>query len=104
MRNFIFMGLLTAGLCVAQTPKQPASGPDISGEWTGTWSSYSPAQGATPPKEQCAHMTAKVALENGVWQATFEGDCGRPYKYNIKMEGRAAGKSVMFKGSADLGA
>ena len=41
--------------------------------------------------------------EGDVWQAVFEGDCGRPYKYTITMEGRQAGGVVMFKGSADLG-
>jgi hypothetical protein len=94
---------LLALALLAQTPASTPAPLDISGDWTGTWSSYSPSQGATPPKEQCAHLTAKVALEGGVWQATFEGDCGRPYKYSIKMEGRPSGKAVMFKGSADLG-
>ena len=78
--------------------------PDIAGKWTGVWSSYSPAQGATPPKEQCAKLDATVTVENGLWLATFEGDCGRPYKYSIKMEGRQVGRSVMFKGTVDLGA
>ena len=99
---FLAVLVLTCALA-AQTPA-PAPAPDIIGEWTGTWSAYSPAQGATPPKEMCAHLTAKVTQENGAWQAVFEGDCGgRPYKYNIKMEGRQAGKTVLFKGSADLG-
>ena len=76
---------------------------DISGQWTGTWSSYNPAQGATPPKEQCAKLEAKVESKGGTWVATFEGDCGRPYKYTITMEGRQLGPAVLFKGSADLG-
>jgi hypothetical protein len=77
--------------------------PDIVGKWTGVWSAYNPAQASTPPKEQCAKLDASVAQENGIWVATFEGDCGRPYKYTIKMEGRLVGGSVLFKGSADLG-
>jgi hypothetical protein len=32
-----------------------------------------------------------------------EGECGRPYKYTIKMEGRQAGAVVLFKGTTDLG-
>ena len=32
-----------------------------------------------------------------------KGDCGRPYKYSIKMEGRQSGNAVLFKGTADLG-
>jgi hypothetical protein len=85
----------------ARGPAQPL---DISGNWTGTWSTYSPTQGATPPKEVCAKLDARVAQVNGMWEATFEGDCGRPYKYSIKMQGRQSGPSVLFQGSADLGA
>ncbi len=75
----------------------------MTGEWTGIWSSYNPAQPAVPPKEQCKSLSAKVAKKGDGYEATFEGDCGRPYKYNITMEGRAAGKTVLFKGTADLG-
>ena len=87
----------------AQTPEAQAP-PDAVGEWSGTWGSYSPAQGTTPPKDMCKSLTAKVENKDGKWIATFEGDCGRPYKYNITMEGRVVGKSVMFKGTTDLGA
>jgi hypothetical protein len=98
-----------AALAVAQSaPPQPAAAPaaptDASGDWSGTWSSYNPAQASQPPKEQCKDLSAKVTNQNGVWEAVFEGNCGRPYKYNIKMEGHQAGKVVLFKGSADLGA
>jgi hypothetical protein len=78
--------------------------PDISGTWTGTWGIYSPAQGTTPPKDICKKLDAKVEYKDGVWLASFEGDCGRPYKYSIKMEGRQVGKVVLFKGTTDLGA
>ena len=81
----------------------PGPPPDVSGKWSGTWSAYNPAQGATPPKEQCKTLTADITREGDVWKAVFEGDCGRPYKYNIAMEGRLAGPSVLFKGTADLG-
>jgi len=80
-----------------------AQAPDVTGEWTGIWSAYNPAQPSVPPKEQCKSLTAKVAKKGDAYEATFEGDCGRPYKYNITMEGRAAGKTVLFKGTADLG-
>lgn len=100
--------LICSGLAVAQnqtarttqTPTQPA---DISGAWTGTWGIYSPAQGTTPPKDICKQLDAKVEFKDGTWLASFEGDCGRPYKYQIKMEGRQVGKAVMFKGTTDLG-
>jgi hypothetical protein len=87
-----------------QTPQTKDSSPDIAGAWTGTWGTYSPAQGTTPPKDMCKKLDAKVELKDGVWLASFEGDCGRPYKYSIKMEGRLVGKVVMFKGTTDLGA
>jgi hypothetical protein len=78
--------------------------PDIAGQWTGTWGVYNPAQGTTPPKDICKQLEAKVEQpKDGVWHAVFEGDCGRPYKYTIKMEGRQVGKAVMFKGTTDLG-
>jgi hypothetical protein len=41
--------------------------------------------------------------EKGRLGATFEGDCGRRYKYMLKMEGCQVGKVVMFKGTVDLG-
>jgi hypothetical protein len=98
--------LVVAAAAFAQGRGAPqnAPPPEIAGQWTGTWSAYNPAQGATPPKEQCAKLDATVVAQNGTWLATFEGDCGRPYKYSIKMEGRSAGRAVLFNGSADLGA
>jgi hypothetical protein len=100
--------VLVTGLVIAQErqgrggrgPQQPL---DISGNWTGTWSNFNPAQASSQPNVVCAKLDAKVALANGVWEATFEGDCGRPYKYSIKMEGRQSGNAVLFKGTADLG-
>ena len=64
--------------------------------------------GAHPPSDAVVvpypPPPAKVEeLPDGKWQATFEGECGRPYKYTIKMQGRQAGSVVMFQGSADLG-
>ena len=98
--------LLALGVGLAQNRglRGVAQAVDVSGNWTGTWSTYSPTQPSTPPLEVCAKLSAKVAQVNGVWEATFEGDCGRPYKYSIKMEGRQTGGAVLFKGTADLGA
>jgi hypothetical protein len=91
----------TAGLVAQQRGAGPP--PDIAGKWTGTWSSYNPAHATTPPKEQCAKLEADVVRKGDVYEATFTGDCGRPYKYTIAMEGRPSGGVVLFKGSADLG-
>lgn len=100
------IGVLTSlGPGLPQATPPAAQNPPliIAGDWTGNWSSYNPAKVAEAPKELCAKLDAKVAGKDGVWEATFTGDCGRPYKYTIKMEGRQAGKVVLFKGSADLG-
>ena len=97
--------LLTAGIVLAQGRggRGNAPPPEITGAWTGTWSTYNPAQGAVPGREVCKRLDANITVKDGVWEATFEGDCGRPYKYSIKMEGRQAGNSVLFKGTTDLG-
>ena len=100
-----FVIIICSGIAIAQNqgPQTREQLPDISGEWTGTWGIYSPAQGTTTPKDICKRLDAKVEYKDGTWLATFEGDCGRPYKYTIKMEGRQVGKVVLFKGTTDLG-
>jgi hypothetical protein len=74
--------------------------PDVAGEWTGTWGPYQPEQ---PPKADAKRLDCTVLCKGDTWQATFEGECGRPYKYTIKMDGRQAGDVVLFKGTTDLG-
>ena len=72
--------------------------PKVGGNWTGTWG----VSGA--PKEYQQRLDCRVvALGADQWEATFEGECGRPYKYTIQMLGTRAGDVVLFKGSADLG-
>jgi len=77
--------------------------PKVAASWTGEWGPYNPAKDIGLTKEKCKGLDCKVVYENGIWEATFEGECGRPYKYTIKMEGRQSGNAVLFKGSADLG-
>ena len=105
-RSWAAFFCLVLGLTIAraQTSSPKPQAPDIAGDWTGNWSTYNPAQGAVPAKGICKSLDCKVDHKDGVWQATFEGDCGRPYKYVIKMEGRQVGNVVMFKGTTDLGA
>ncbi len=87
----------------------PEKRPGVSGDWVGTWGSYSPPKDGEPPpstkytKEQLRLDCKVVELRDGKWQATFEGECGRPYKYTIQMTGRQVGDIVLFQGSADLG-
>jgi hypothetical protein len=98
--------LVTATVCLSAQGGRGVGGPppDVVGKWSGTWSAFNPAEAMTPPKEMCKTLNATITREGEGWKALFEGDCGRPYKYQITMEGRAAGPVVMFKGSADLGA
>ena len=98
--------LSTAGNGLAQRGRGrgPQGPPNVVGNWVGTWSSYNPARASTPPQEQCAKLSAAISQKGDVYEAVFEGDCGRPYKYTITMEGRLVGNVVMFKGTVDLGA
>ena len=98
--------LSTAGSGLAQRGRGrgPQGPPNVVGNWVGTWSSYNPARASTPPQEQCAKLSAAISQKGDVYEAVFEGDCGRPYKYTITMEGRLVGNVVMFKGTVDLGA
>ena len=99
----LVVGLTSGGQTQAGRGRGPQDPPEITGAWTGTWSSFNPAKATTPPQEQCAKLSATIARKGDLWEAVFEGDCGRPYKYTITMEGRLVGNVVMFKGTADLG-
>jgi hypothetical protein len=87
-----------------QRGRGPQGPPEIAGKWTGTWSSFNPARSTEQPKEMCKQLDADIVRNGDVWVATFEGDCGRPYKYKISMNGRLSGGVVLFTGTADLGA
>jgi hypothetical protein len=77
--------------------------PDVIGEWTGTWGPYQPQQPQKPEDKRERRLDCTVVRKGDTWQATFQGECGRPYKYTIKMDGRQAGAAVLFKGTTDLG-
>jgi hypothetical protein len=101
----LLMALITAVHAQqGQRGRGPQAPPDIAGQWSGTWSYFNPAQATTQPKEICKKLDATVVRNGETWVATFEGDCGRPYKYKISMDGRFVGGVVMFKGTVDLGA
>ena len=107
MRNRSWAILLCLALFIAvaqaQSTQTKPEAPDITGEWAGDWGPFNPASGMGMVKGLCKSLSCKVEYKDGVYLATFEGDCGRPYKYNIKMEGRQVGKAVLFKGTVDLG-
>src|SRR5947208_1115112 len=98
--------VVTASLTLAR-PDEKANAGKVLGAWTGTWGPFAPFKEGEQPKPYTAaqrQIDCKVEmLKNGDWQATFEGECGRPYKYTIKMLGRQSGEAVLFKGTTDLG-
>ena len=117
------VAVVAVGLVMAETPKPeakkgPPKTPEVVGRWTGEWGTYDPAKGVALDKTKCKQLDCNVVLKENlasaatatgsglagkVWEATFEGECGRPYKFTIKMDGRQAGETVLFKGTADLG-
>ena len=115
-RNAIVLAAILAVLvtvALAQTQKTPAADPQVVGDWKGTWGLYSPPvpekEGEAKPKPAFPdihfQMDCKVdKVADGKYQATFEGNAGRPYKFVIKMPGRLVRTVVMFSGTADLGA
>ena len=84
---------------------EPRSGitPHVTGEWSGTWGPYQREPVTASAKKKELQLDCTVVYKDGAWQATFQGECGRPYKYTIQMEGRRAGDAVLFKGTTDLG-
>ena len=104
----VWSGLSVSNAAARQSRRGPLENPPpVAGAWVGTWGPYTPPQpgAASPstPRPELRLDCKVVALPEGKWQATFEGECGRPYKYTIKMLGRTAGNVVLFQGSADLG-
>ena len=104
-------GLAFAYLAPARSEEKAPAAPRVTGDWTGSWGIYSPpvpGQEAPPAPKGLSAIQLRldckvVATPDGKWQATFEGEAGRPYKYTIKMLGRQAGGVVLFQGTADLG-
>lgn len=100
------LGALPApGQGTAPEKNAKALAPRITGAWTGTWGIYQPGVEKKPdPADKPRQLDCKVvAQQDGTWQATFEGECGRPYKYTIQLVGRQVGDVALFKGTVDLG-
>ena len=108
MRRFSVLSLaavVIVSVGIAFSPQGKSAPPKVMGKWTGMWGPYSsdPAIASRYSAAQKQIDCEVVVLPNGDWQATFEGECGRPYKYTIKMLGRQAADAVLFKGTTDLG-
>lgn len=93
----------SAALALAENKPKASAPPEVTGAWVGVWGPYQPKPAVAPAKDKCKRLDCKVEVKGGVWHATFEGECGRPYKYTITMKGRRAGDVVLFKGTVDLG-
>ncbi len=83
---------------------EPVPAPKVAGAWIGEWGEFNPAKATEIDPTKCKQLDCVVVAQDGVWSATFKGECGRPYKYTITMSGRQSGKVVLFQGSTDLGA
>jgi hypothetical protein len=110
--TFGLLVLVSVGLAQTQKQAPDAKTPQVTGDWTGTWGLYAPPikgkEGEAAPKPALPdihfQMTCKVtAMGKGKYEATFEGNAGRPYKFVIKMPGRQVGNVAMFSGTVDLG-
>ena len=96
--------VVMGGLGVAEeTSTNQEAKLEMHAEWVGEWGPYNPAKEMALKKEDCKTLECHVQLKDGKWHATFEGECSRPYKYSITMEGSQVGECVMFKGTSDLG-
>jgi hypothetical protein len=104
--------VLAGALGAATARSAEEKKPQVAGTWTGTWGVYEPPRemkdGEAKPAPRYPQAQMKldckvVSLPDGKWEATFEGECGRPYKYTVKMLGRTTGNIVLFQGTADLG-
>jgi hypothetical protein len=111
-RRLLLLGLpavLSLAAIAGFAGQAPPPRPAIAGGWEGTWSVHLPAaagEGAPrrPQEDPYFRMTCQVReLRRGRWEATFEGDSGRPYKYTLRVPGRQVGRAVLFQGSVDLG-
>ena len=98
----MFAGMTAFAVSAGEKDKQPAKPPmpDVTGAWQGTWGPVEKVAGKEVPPMK---LDCSVVHKGDNWEATFEGECGRPYKYTITMAGRQAGEVVLFKGTTDLG-
>ncbi len=100
--------MLCLGMIATNGPAE-SKRPLVTGDWVGTWGISAPPKAGEPPSPT-QHSAGELRLDcnvtersGGAWQATFKGECGRPYKYTVQMQGRQVGPVVLFKGTADLG-
>ncbi len=108
MNRLSLLALSSLFFCVvqfspAEEKLQVDVAPEVVGEWSGEWGPFNPAEGSEVDPEKCKVLDCQVIRTDTGWEATFQGECGRPYKYTITMDGRQSGASVLFRGTTDLG-
>jgi hypothetical protein len=68
--------LATVGIATGEAQGQRGRGrgtqgpPEITGRWSGTWSSFNPAQATTQLREVCKQLDADVVRNDDAWVPT----------------------------------
>jgi ArsR family transcriptional regulator len=88
----------------ARSARRPAPAPRVEGRWSGQWQPSGAANASTARGQGRKEIACVVkSVGGGTWHATFQGESGHAYAFNVIMHGRQEGDAVLFKGSADLG-
>ena len=66
---FVLIALALSAATVDAQGGRGFGGPPANpvGKWSGVWSSFNPAEAATPPKEQCKSLSAVITREGDAW-------------------------------------
>src|SRR5262245_17701115 len=66
--SFALLLLVVSAIGIGAQGGRGFGGPPANpvGKWTGTWYAFNPAEGATPPKEQCKSLNAEITKEGEV--------------------------------------
>jgi hypothetical protein len=100
------LGITAAGTISAAAARRASQTVDslvLPAQWRGEWGPFNPLISRTLQEDQCKLIECQVKRDGELWVATFQGECGRPYKITVDMQGRDVGQAVLFRGTADLG-
>jgi hypothetical protein len=90
VRRLVLFGIWAMAGC-GETPAPLAAPPS----WQGTWEGSNGHAG-----ELSCQVAAKA---DGQYEGKFTGTCDRQFAYEVQMQGRRDGETILFTGKADLG-